>query len=372
MLQKSKRPIQEQAAAPPAGLPDPLDALDRPPQQVRVIAGADVQEMDLVGRTVGEGRTVALALFGIRPDAEALVDGRNAREDQVLGAGQVLVFVKHAGQKGAADAAARKGENGPVIELSGEKARWGRNGAWLGTAPLADLLRRTAAAAGSRQTVDLYPRHVRLMVERAQGATVGVVVEMPPGPREVKWAADGARGMTGRAQTRCLSFPWVILLLVFRNGEISNVQQAFYRTRPLASLDDELYYTNLLNVARGYGLESWLCLVNLGLSLRRLSWEERIRAVTEHFWAASFNRSAEAHEGNSYWQGSAEIDPRLATAQAWDTATRSSPYFALEVKWRRSEASLGRTLDRMLDAVSPSRPIERVDQLVTLLQQGAP
>ena len=71
------------------------------PRQVRVIAGADVQDMDLAGRTVAEARVVAQALFGINADAVALIDGREADAQQVLDAGQLLEFVKHAGHKGA-------------------------------------------------------------------------------------------------------------------------------------------------------------------------------------------------------------------------------------------------------------------------------
>jgi len=214
---------------------------------------------------------------------------------------------------------------------------------------------------------------VRLMVERRAGEITGVVVEMAPGPRQVRWITDNSRSPLGEQahyEERHLSFPWIVLVIVFVGGELSNLQQAFYRTAPIESLSDELCYTNLLNVAKGHGQDSWVCLVNLGRHLAPLTWEQRIRAVTDHFWQAAFNRSSEVHEGNSFWGEMRRLDRRLASPAAWEAATRRDPYFALGVPWKRTGYTLGATLERMLEMVAPWRPIERVEHLVTLMQQA--
>ena len=117
----------------------------------------------------------------------------------------------------------------------------------------------------------------------------------------------------------------MVLVIVFVNGQLSNLQQAFYRTKAIDSLDDELQFTNLLNVAQGYDQESWVCLVNLGHCLGEMSWEERILTVTEHFWRAAFNRSSEEHEENSFWESLRGLDERLETPEKWQAATRSDP-----------------------------------------------
>jgi hypothetical protein len=212
------------------------------------------------------------------------------------------------------------------------------------------------------------------MVERNGGRTTGVVIEMPPGPREVRWVSDATRDAEGlgRTERRHLSFPWVVLVLVFVDGELSNLQQAFFRTAPIGSLADPLCYTNLLNVARGYDQESWVCLVNIERSLARLTWEQRVQVVTRHFWEAAYTRSSEINEGNSYWSCTRGLDPRLASAEAWERATREHPYFALDIPWHPTGHTLGSTLTRMLDVVSPWRPIEGADQLATLIQQEGP
>ncbi|HYC24111.1 MAG TPA: hypothetical protein VEI94_15495, partial [Candidatus Bathyarchaeia archaeon] len=214
--------------------------------------------------------------------------------------------------------------------------------------------------------------HVRLMVERGGGQTVGLVIEMPPGPRRVSWIADDSPAPYGpgaRYEQRRLSFPWVVLVLVLVDGELSGLQQAFFRNAPIGSLDDELYYTNLLNVAAGYGQESWVCLVKLRGELGELGWDERTRAVIDHFWQASNTRSSEEHEGHSFWSKGRAVDRRFASAAAWEAATLADPYFALSVRWRRAPSRLGATLARMLERAAPRRPIERVEQLVTLIQQ---
>jgi hypothetical protein len=366
MMQRSRTNTSQTRAEQPHGAPpSPQQAA----QTVRLIAGADVQDMALAGRTVAEARTVAQAVFGIHAQATALVDGRAVSEAHTLLTGQQLEFTKYAGQKGAAADALAAAKL--VVEVSEDRAVWRRNARVLGSTTLSDLVSRIGAVGETPASWRLYPRQVRLMVTRRQGAVTGVVIEMPPGPRRVRWIADDSGmpfGEGARYDERQLSFPWVVLLVVFVNGELSHHAQAFYRATPIASLDDELCYTNLLNVARGHGLASWVCLVNLGRRLGTLGWDERLHVVTEHFWQAAFNRSSEVHEGNSYFTAMRGVDKRVAGAAAWEASTRADPYFALSVRWRKTERSLGATLAHMLDMVAPRPPLERVEQLVTLLQ----
>jgi hypothetical protein len=374
MTQQQRRIEEQQPPWAATTDPDILEAAPAP-QRVRLIAGADVQDMELAGRRVADARALAMALFGIHPTAIAVVGDRRVGDDHVLEAGQVLEFVKHAGQKGAGGAAARTRSTAPTIELVGDRAVWSSNGREMGVTPVRMLLDRVAAAGQPPETWRIVPLHVRLMVERAGGDITGVVIEMPPGPRVVRWIADGSPkdyGPGTRYENRRLSFPWVVLVVVFAGGELTGMQQAFFRTAPIASLDDELYFTCLPNCARAPAYkdqESWVCLANLARRLERLSWNERLKAVTDHMFYGAFNRSSEVHEGNSYWGSAGDIDPRLKTVAAWEAATAENPYFTLKVWWRRAPEPVGATLARMLDAVTPWHAVEHVDQLVTLMQQ---
>jgi hypothetical protein len=368
---RAQAPAITETALPATAAPAGAQAAATRP--VRVIAGADVLDMELAGRTVADARAVVQAVFGVDPHARALVDGREVGPAHVLAPGEQLELTRHAGEKGAAAPGAARAGDGPVIEIARDRVVWRRGARPLGATTVAVLLERAAAAGVEPDRWRLHPRHVRLMAERAGGCVTGVVIEMPPGPREVGWIADDSPapyGPAARYEPRRLSFPWTVLIAVFAGGELSGQQQAFYRTAPLTSLDDELYFTNLLNVARGYGQESWVCLANLVQPLGALTWDERIATVIAHVWQAQYNRSSEVHEANSYYGTTRDLDPRLASAAAWEAATRAEPYFALEVKWRRAPHTLGETLARMLDAVAPRRPIERVEQLVTLMQRA--
>jgi hypothetical protein len=348
-------------------------ALLEPPRAVRVIAGADVQDMTLAGRTVGEARAIAQAIFGIHAGAVARLDGQVVGEETALGAGQTLEFVKHAGRKGARAPGPAPSDD-LQIELCGRTARWrGRSGAGA-ELPVGELIGRIDALGPPRSRWRLLPRQVRLQVERHGGRTVGLVLEMPPGPRQVRWLPDDSDdplGDHGRFETPCLSFPWVVVVLVLEDGELCGLQQAFYRTSELRSLDDPLHFTNLLNVAAGYGLESWLCLANLRKRLRTLPLDERLRRITDHFWGAAFTRSAEVHEGNSHWGTRRGIDPRLESVDRWEQATRADPYFTLHVAWPAAPATLGATLEGMLERAAPWRPLESAAQVATLMQRTA-
>ena len=157
--------------------------------QVRLVAGADVQDVALAGRTVAEARTIAQALFGIHPEARALVDGHEVGEQHVLGTAQRLEFTRRAGQKGG----------GTTIEIEGSRARWTRAGAAPCEMTVARLLERIAATGPAPEQWVVHPPHVRLMIERPRhGAVLGLVVEMAPG--RVAWAGC-------RTTPPCLSGP---------------------------------------------------------------------------------------------------------------------------------------------------------------------
>src|SRR5581483_8952380 len=270
--------------------------------RVRIVAGADVEDMAVAGRTVGEARVLAQAILGIDPLAVAMLDGERVGDDRVLGQHQELEFVKHAGAKGAE-------APGPVVEVSDDQAVWRRNGYVSGALPLRDLVARVVAASSERQTWRVLPRFTRLMVTRAAGEVTGVVIEMPPGPRLVRWAdVPPELPLHERYVDRRLSFPWVVLLVVFRNGEVTGTQQAYYRRSPITRLEDPLCFTNLLNVGRGSEQASWICFQNMSRRLRSRTWDERIQAVIDHFWQAAFNWAVDRDPRSGYFASGGGID----------------------------------------------------------------
>jgi len=67
---------------------------------VDVIHGVYAHSLPLAGMTVRQARAEVEQRMNIDPEAMAVVNGREVDGDTVLEEGQVLNFVKHAGEKG--------------------------------------------------------------------------------------------------------------------------------------------------------------------------------------------------------------------------------------------------------------------------------
>jgi hypothetical protein len=258
------------------------------------------------------------------------------------------------------------------IVLSGDRAVCFQDGKEAFSAPLADFAERLSRQGDAPALAGPIPEGVRYA--RRRGDATVLVFEDRPQTRTVRWLADHSPTPFGPGsvyQTVRLAFPFVIIIVVFSGGRLTGVQQCFYRTEPIESLDDPLFFPNLYNCARtpegrGNPMESWLCLANLTDDLAPLTWEQRSRAIHDHIWGGAFNRSSEVHEGNSLWQ-SMKPDLRVQTVDRWAEESRKNPYFALTVPWRPYGSSVGGTADAMLAMVAPERPVTDVSSLVGML-----
>jgi hypothetical protein len=236
----------------------------------------------------------------------------------------------------------------PEIQIADDRVVVRQGGQTLITARLSDVVQELTRCAQRAPSCGVLPRDIRVWCER--GDAVGVVIEVPPHARTVRWLTDASRAAFGpRAQYQqyFISFPYVELLIVFRRGALTGLQQLYYRREPLDAGED-LLLPNLYNVAQGYGQRCWVCLANLA-DVSGLSWADKIRAVVDHVFTASFNRSSEMHEGNSYFGTTCGIDPRVASLDAWQEATRENPRFALDVQWRTAGTTMSAELAMMLD-----------------------
>jgi hypothetical protein len=70
------------------------------PGTVEVIHGVYAHSLPLAGMTVEDARAELEERMNIDPEATAVIDGVEANEGTVLREGQVLNFVKPAGEKG--------------------------------------------------------------------------------------------------------------------------------------------------------------------------------------------------------------------------------------------------------------------------------
>jgi hypothetical protein len=260
------------------------------------------------------------------------------------------------------------------IELVGEQARCKLDGKETLSAALADFLAMIVEHGDSLSLPDAIPEGVRFI--RRRGEVVVLVIEEKPQVRTVRWLTDDSPVSYGSGavyRIARLAFPFMVLIIAFRGGELTGYQQCFYRSVPLRRLDDQLFLPNLYNVARGYGQPCWICLANLTKSLSTLPWEDKVREIRAHLWGAGFNRSSEEHEGMSYWQAMRQVDPRLKNLAVWEEASKKDPFFPLTVKWQSAGTTVGEVVEEALSATAPaslSTSAEGLSRLLTLCRQN--
>ena len=254
------------------------------------------------------------------------------------------------------------------IEISGDQVACRQDGDQVLSVPLADFLNALGSRADQQVLPEAVPDGVRFV--RRRGASTVLVMEERPQVRTVRWLTDKSPVPFGEKavyRTARLAFPFVVVVVTLRGGGMTGHQECFYRTAPLENLSDPLLLPNLPNVANGHGHQCWLCLAGMKDDLSALPWGAKVRAIRQHMWGAGFNRSSEVHEGNSYWQTSKELDPRLAKVEAWEEASGKQPFFPLEVAWRPSERTVGQVMDEMLVLSAAAPAPASAEHLVQML-----
>ncbi len=254
----------------------------------------------------------------------------------------------------------------PEIRITGTKVR-----VLQGKTKLADLQleRFIEAVAGQSELAsrfEIRPQYARIWEVRREA--VAAAFELPPHARTVRWIADDSKapyGPKARYQNYYVSFPYVVLLVVFRGGGLTGQQQLYYRTESLDA-GEELLLPNLYNVAEGYGQRCWVCLEQLN-DLSELAWPEKVSRITDHVFSAAFNRSSEEHEGNSYWTRQQSVDPRVASMTEWQEASREDRRMGLSVPWQAADTTASAELSRMLDSVLRRKQIQSSAELASLL-----
>lgn len=260
------------------------------------------------------------------------------------------------------------------IEIVGDEVVCLQNGSRAFAAPTKDFVSALTERADVWPFPEMIPDGVRF-VRRRDHAMV-LVVEEKPQLRTVRWLADDSSAPFGRNavyRKARLAFPFVVTVLAFRHGGLTGFQQCFYRTAPLSQLSDPLLLPNMFNVANGHGQECWLCLANLQVDLRPLSWNNKLQEIRQHLWYAGFNKSSEVHEGNSYWSTMRNVDRRYETVETWEQASLENRYFPLEVRWKPAGQTVGGVIDQMIARVSAPllTTVTHLAQLVSLLAHRA-
>ena len=69
-------------------------------ETVTVSHGPYAEQLPVAGESVGRIRTMYADRFDLDPLSQAVIDGREVDDNTIIEAGQLLVFIKRAGEKG--------------------------------------------------------------------------------------------------------------------------------------------------------------------------------------------------------------------------------------------------------------------------------
>ncbi len=215
---------------------------------------------------------------------------------------------------------------------------------------------------------------------------VVVVHETPPQPMSLRWIAadsDERLGPEASYRTVRLALPYVIVLALFgRQGErlqLLGGNECFFLNEPLRRLDQELLYPALLNCSRfpdgAPRPLSWICtqhldIKRLGRGQPEQALAEGLSALRSHLFGAAFNESSERHELSSWFTETveAQVDPRLATVEAWEEASREDPLFVLDVPWLPTGHTVEQVAERALsNEFGPRRAIRTAGDVLRVV-----
>jgi hypothetical protein len=258
----------------------------------------------------------------------------------------------------------------PEIHIRGEQVEVRHGKQQLATARLDQVIDAIDNAADGTAAFDVWPLGARIVATRR--SAVAMALELAPHSRRVRWLSDQSKkpfGKGAKYDDYFVSFPYVVLLLVFKGGSLTGEQQLYYRSE---SLDhgEELLLPNLYNVAEGYGQRCWVCLQHAP-DVTPLSWSEKIRVIGEHVFSAAFNRSSEEHEGNSYWSAHEAVDPRVESMEKWQAETIANRRVALDIAWRPAGTTASEELRSMLDRVVRPRSLSTATEFAGVVSTAS-
>lgn len=236
-----------------------------------------------------------------------------------------------------------------------------------------DFVRQIVRMSDASIFEDPLPDGVRFVRRQGNHLTV-VVVELRPQCRQVRWIGEKSQapfGYDALYQGVRLAFPYIVLFILFRDGQFTGYQQAYYRTVPITSENDTLLLPNLRNCREAHGMKCWLCLCHKGEneSFQHLPWNQKIDKIVEYLWVRAFNGSADQEGHTSYWTMMHGIDERISSIRKWREASREDPSFPLKVKWKPADMTVKQAMDTMFEVGSGLFRTNPCDDLINIVNQ---
>jgi len=205
------------------------------------------------------------------------------------------------------------------------------------------------------------------------GNAVIWLYEREPQPYNFKWIAGDSASRFGRGtkyREVSITLPYLLVFAVFAivppgHLTLTSANEAFFRTGPVSSPDDEVYFPALLNCSKfpkdSDRPLSWICTQYLDRSFDRehdLNARMRggLKSLLRCLLESGFNYSSEHHEGASWFSESRHVDERISTIETWEAASKSKPLFVLDVPWLKSGFTVNQVVQRIFKNLKAARP----------------
>lgn len=232
------------------------------------------------------------------------------------------------------------------------------------TVPIQQFCRVVADNCVTGMSDKPIPDNVRWIVESGDRAVY--IVELQPELHSIECyfgvcpcsecRENGTNGEQGRFT---IATPYVILKVPFHKNRLQEYTEVFYRNRPIESLDDELFLTNLPNTANGGGeSHGWMCMdgVKTKTSMTR---EQVLGVIVNHLWCGEFNNEISSSNFHNFM----DCDKRLSSMAAWQEASLKDPSFVLGVNWESCRHTIGDAIRKHFSSPGPAN-VTRLGDLV--------
>jgi hypothetical protein len=202
------------------------------------------------------------------------------------------------------------------------------------------------------------------------------VVELKPELRWVQWIRDDSPvpyGPKAVCSARQLATPYVILFVPFVRARPVSRIQVFYRNEPLRTHGGDggmLFWPNLLNVSpHAYNCLSWFCSLHMKWGRVARGLTGSLDEVVHHLWGGQFNRSSEAHEGDSTMSKALKdgIDPRVTNVDRWEEESQNDPRFVLSVDWKSTGVTVKDLIEQEIKVANVNTRLTKTADLANLM-----
>jgi len=340
--------------------PVPPEILEKVSQNITCSYGIHRGNFPIAGMKVKEARVVLKKLMKVSDDAAAVINGQVVSEDTVISAETTMLsFVKPSAVKGSAAVSSETITiKDRFVEMPGKK---------IGVDRFCGLVSDNTTSGMQDQPI---PDNVKWIVR--SGKVEVYIVELKPELRWIKWVADDSPEPYGEGATylyRKLATPYVIMKATFQHGKLGGTVELFYRNTPLECINDELYYSNLLNVSNGaYGCYAWFCTQYLNVAGMKGP-ADILTGIISHVFGGGFNLSSESHEGSSCFTLSKKqgVDKRVTDVNKWEQESEKDPRFVLDVKWHPVGVTVRQLIEKELGKFHAAKAPDNAKALGNLL-----